>query len=258
MLLKFWMNAFIPRDVAGYTQSITTGANAGKTAIPLPGVARLNPLNTVNPLNVFNDNRVYKGTNVGYLTDQRGFDSSFNASCRMQSWIEISLFPGPTIVRSGHRSSGTTEVYIDTGETRDFKVADMSRCTFSPIRVEPAVIHGGVYRTLFTLTPFTVNYPTSGPPSYKIDLSAAAGDPLVSAAADIDFDGTLTLTLTENPNRCHLSFEGHIDAFPAYDCYAQVGNVTKTLFTNSPPAGNTVANLLGGANRSIFGSASFP
>jgi hypothetical protein len=176
----------------------------------------------------------------------------------MQSWIEISLFPGPTIQNSGHRSSGTTEVYIDTGEKRGFKVADMSRCTFSGIRVEQPVHRGGTYITPFMAIPYTVNYPASGPPTYKIDLSAAAGDPLVSAAADIDYNGTLSLYQAENSDRWFISFEGMIDAFPAYDCYAQVGNVTKTLFTNSPPPGNTVADLLGGANRSVYGSAAFP
>jgi hypothetical protein len=44
----------------------------------------------------------------------------------------------------------------------------------------------------------------------------------------------------------------------AYECYATFNGVTKALFTNSPPAGNTVVDLLGFAKRSVSGSVSFP
>jgi hypothetical protein len=47
-----WINAFIPRVVAGYTENIVGGRHAGKTAIPLPKMARLNPLNTFKALGV--------------------------------------------------------------------------------------------------------------------------------------------------------------------------------------------------------------
>lgn len=49
-----------------------------------------------------------------------------------------------------------------------------------------------------------------------------------------------------------------LDDFPVYECYATFKGVTKTLFTNSPPAGNTVVNLPGFAKRSVSGSVSFP
>jgi len=49
-----------------------------------------------------------------------------------------------------------------------------------------------------------------------------------------------------------------LDDFPTYECYATFNGVTKTLFTNSPPAGNTVVDLLGFAKRSVSGSVSFP
>ena len=76
-------------------------------------------------------------------------------------------------------------------------------------------------------------------------------------AADIDYNGTFTITI-DGAGGVAIAFSGMIDAFPAYDCYATLNGVTKTLFTNSPPPGNTVASLLGGANRSVTGSASFP
>ena len=96
------------------------------------------------------------------------------------------------------------------------------------------------------------------PTSISVQLVGQAGDPLVGMAADIDYTGTVTIAAGGAPGSITVSFDGLIDAFPAYDCYAKFNGVTKTLFTNSPPPRNTVANLLGGANRPITGRASFP
>jgi hypothetical protein len=94
--------------------------------------------------------------------------------------------------------------------------------------------------------------------SIEVWLNASAGDPLVGMAADIDYGGTLKITGGDAPGSLDVSFEGLIDAFPAYDCYTSYGGVTKTMFTSSPPPGNTVADLLGPANRPISGKVSFP
>lgn len=252
MRLKVWINAFIPRDVPGYTREISMGSHRGKTAAPLPGLARANPLNLL------------KDWNVGYLTDQRSFSTSAIASHRMQSLIEVLLDTTPRVVRTSHTSSGTTEVNIDTGAQLGHAVADMRRCSFSPLIMhqQPAGIRRGTNQYRMPLGGnFTVNYPTSALPPhpvYRIRLTAAAGDPLVSAAADIDYVGVFELSLDPaRPTKCMISFEGRIDAFPAYECYATLNGVVKTLFRSSPPPGNTVLDLLGGANRSIRGIASF-
>lgn len=252
MRLKVWINAFIPRDVPGYTQKISRGRHRGKTAVPLPGIARFNPINLV------------KDFDAGYLTDQRGFNTSVTASHRMQSLIEFELARTPRVARTSHTSSGTTEVDMNTGAQLGHAIADMGRCSFSPLmkHQQPAGIRRGtnLYRVPFGGT-FTINYPTSDPPphpTYRTRLNAAAGDPLVSAAADIDYGGAFELYLDPaRPGRCMISFEGKIDAFPAYECYAQFNGVIKTLFRSSPPRGNTVENLLGGANRTLRGIAAF-
>jgi hypothetical protein len=105
-----------------------------------------------------------------------------------------------------------------------------------------------------------LSYPTASPaqPTYETVLVAQAGDPLVYAAADIDYTGKISVTVdSSNPRRCNVGFAGKIDAFPAFEAYARLNGVTKTLFTSSPPPGNTVVNLLGGANRPVTGVASF-
>src|SRR2546423_4282112 len=92
--VNVWIDAFIPRTVPGYTQMLTKGKHTGKTAIPLPGVARLWPGNTVKPLK------------EGYLTDQRDFGSSSTSSVRMRSLARIQIDPF-RLLHTEHKSSGT-------------------------------------------------------------------------------------------------------------------------------------------------------
>jgi len=250
--VQFWLNAFIPRTVSGYTQTLTAGPHTGKTAVPLPGVARLWPGNT------------FKDWDAGYLSDQRTFDSSQTASCRMQSILEVDVSgPAPRMVGQTHRSSGTTEVNLSTGVQTGFAVADMSRCSFT-VLPPPSPPGGGVglFAGHTSAGRGSVGFPVltamRAMTSIRVSLVGQAGDPLVGMAADIDYTGTVTIALRGAPGSLSVDFEGLIDAFPAYDCYAQFNGVTKTLFTNSPPPGNTVANLLGNANRPITGRVGFP
>jgi hypothetical protein len=249
-VISFWLNAFIPRTVAGYTKILTAGPHAGKTAIPLPGIARTWPGNTA------------KDWNAGYLTDQRGFDPSAGASVRMQSLAEVVLGQVPALVKQAHRSSGTTEVNLVSGVQTGFAVANMSRCGFTV--VPPSGPPGGFGAHLAAGRGGPA-YPISAPRllpgqygSLRVRLTASASDPLVGMAADIDYLGTFTISGGGMPGSLIVWFEGMIDAFPAYDCYASFNGVTKEIFTSSPPPGNTVANLLGPANRPIRGSTRFP
>jgi hypothetical protein len=245
-LLKFWLNAFIPRDVPGYTKVVPTGKHMNKTAIPLPGIARFWPGNT------------FKSLDACYLTDQRGFSDGVTANSRMhcEITVEIRAF---NMVGQSHWSSGTTEVNISTGDETGFKKADMSRCQYLDLSVGPAFgYQSGLPSTWGSPPPVGTPPTSSPPPRARFKLTAAAGDPLVGMAADIDYNGILSIDLDPGTNKITVSFEGKIDAFPAYDCYAMYNNVTKTVFTNSPPPGNTVANLLGNANRPVSGSVTFP
>ena len=227
-MLTFWINAFIPKTVAGYTKTISKGTHAHKTAIPLPGAAR-----------VVNWN---KSWNAGFLTDQRGFSSAATASVRMSSIAVFDL--GKKMMTASHRTSGTTEVNIDTGKQLGFANADMRRCSF----VEKS-------QSLNALAKTEDSDEDRWEMSYY--LSAAAGDPLVNMAADIDYNGSVKVKLNKKSKLITLDFDGKLDAFPAFEAYAQYGSSIQTIFQSSPPSGNTVINLLGGANRAISGQASF-
>ncbi|MEM9062376.1 MAG: hypothetical protein AAGD13_18100 [Pseudomonadota bacterium] len=245
MRVRFWLNAFIPRDVASYTRVIPgRGKHSGKSAIPLPLPARLHPGNAI------------KNRHAGYLSDQRSFDKSATASVRMRSWIEVDLGRSITVTASDHESSGTTEVDLSNGNELGFAIADMSRCSWTtPTRP------GGRYRTWPLGVPFQVQYP-GGSNSANVlrqRLVGQAGDPLVYAAADIDYEGIVSFVITRrNPLNVMVDFVGKLDRFPAFECYARSGDKTKCLFREPPPAGNTVMSLPGKASRPISGRVQFP
>jgi hypothetical protein len=178
----------------------------------------------------------------------------------MHCWAEVDLST-LMLVRQSHTSSGTTEVNLVTGVQTGFKKADMKRCQFTQASSAPPF---GKIGAIFGASHGGPNAPIPLPrlPAGRagtatVQLKAAAGDPLVGMAADIDYKGKFTISVAA-AGTITVSFDGSIDAFPAYDCYASCNGVAKTLFTNSPPPGNTVTNLLGGANRPVTGSVTFP
>jgi len=242
MPLRIWINAFIPETVKGYTRVIPKGANVGKTAIPLPALANL------NPVNLWKD--VWNWGDTGYLTDQRTFNDSPDASVRMRSWVELSLSP-LEVTRMGHLSSGTTEVDMKNGNLLGFGVANMSGCHWTLPTIKPLSAPG--------LFPAPV-LPGSmlGRGAFVLNLEAAAGDPLVSAAADIDYEGEFVIRLGSKSGEVSIEFNGKIDTFPSFEAYASLGGKTKNIFTADPPPNNTVTSLPGSATRPVSGTVQFP
>lgn len=258
MKLTVWINAFIPEHVPGYTKKIPKGKHAGKTAVPLPGLALLNPINLVKDL--------FNWWDTGYLTDQRTFSIQQTASVRMRSLMVVDLAaPTPRMCHWVHESTGTTEVDMKTGEQLGFDFADMSDCWFRQIEATPKqpTPMPGFSRfpaPRYPTQPQSSNVAGNGEPSKGptiIKVHGEAGDPLVSAAADIDYEGVFRIYLDPGKG-CTVTFEGLIDAFPAFESYAVIsGGKVQTIFTAPPPEGNTVTNLPGSANRKISGQATF-
>jgi hypothetical protein len=110
--MQIWINAFIPRVVEGDTVELPPGDGTGLTAVVLPAIARLNPLNAGKPLH------------TGYLTDQRSFDADSSACCHMQSLARFARSAAGWQFGNGfvgeHRTSGVTEVHMGTGEQLEF------------------------------------------------------------------------------------------------------------------------------------------
>ena len=220
--LTVWINAFIPANVSGYTIPVPSGPHAGKTAIPCPLVAT--PVNPMCPWR-------------GYLTDQRSFDPHPGASVRMRSLAEIQLV-APRLVRQVHETSGTVEVSTRDGAQTCRQNADMSRCGFFNFRVAPMISPAGAFRI-------------------TLDYVGSARDPCVNLAADIDYAGAIEILCVPSSSFLEVRVNGLVDAFPAFEMYASLAGTTRELFRLAPPAGNTVADLLGGAGTPVGGRAQF-
>jgi hypothetical protein len=207
-----WINAFIPRDIPGYSKPVPKGVHAGKTMIPGP-----NPLSDC------------------FLTDQRGFSNSIHAKSRMHSEVTVSFVgPKPTITQA-HRCDSTTEVDCEDGDVENTDTGSTSRMRFAVLPERVCV-----------------------PGLIRISVDCAASNPCAPtsrAFGDIDYNGTLTISETTRT----VEFVGKIDQFPGFEAYAAMnGGAGLTLFQASPPAGNTVMNLPGDANRSIKAKVIFP
>lgn len=227
MRLKLWICAFIPGDVPGYTRTIPTGPHVGKTAIPMPALARLHPLNLT------------KDWDAGYLTDQRGFEAASDRSVRLRTVSEIELTPILAgylglLVHAAHETSGTVELNMASGQVTCSQSADTSACS-----AELTLVAG-----------------LGAPSVMHLRVVGQASDPCVAGAADIDYEGSFKIEAGPGV-QVKVSFNGRIDPFPAYECYAELNGVTKELWRFSPAVGADVLNLPGRANTPVFGSANF-
>ncbi len=233
MRLDMWINAFIPKDVAGYTQALKTGAHIGKTAIPIPAVARLMNFQASGQ--------------QGYMTDQRGFNSDVSASVRMQSRLHVLIEKdGITVFPHRPSTSGTTGVDLATGKVNGQADANMGKCRATVFPVGPQ------QRNIITKLMI--------PPSARavsVDIFGAGTDPLVNFAAEINYGGTFQVVVDDASKEVTVNFSGKIDDFPAFEAYAMCNGRVNNLFEAEPPKGNTVMNLLGGAKRPVVGSAMF-
>ncbi len=260
--LVVWINAFIPRDVPGYTVAITRGENAGKAAVPLPTAARF-------PI-PFRNNLV-KPLHTGYLTDQRSFSADPNASVRMQSFITISLLAGQ--VSGIHQTSGTTEVNMESGETRDSAEADMSDCQHSPPYAFPYEPAQYLYERRNSLSKGELNLYTST--LTRLDnakrwiwtgsetrwthgkCKGLCKRSVCHGGCQYRLRRHLRCWSGSRTRSVSVACVGFIDDFPAFEAYAKYLGETKTLFNVPPPPGNTVLNLLGAANRPLIGATMF-
>ena len=82
-------------------------------------------------------------------------------------------------------------------------------------------------------------------------MKCAANNPCAPSSrafGDIDYTGKIIVDAAARS----LEIDGLIDQFPAFEAYATINNGAGfTVFRMSPPAGNTVMNLPGAADRPV-------
>lgn len=215
--VKLWINAFIPGDLPGITQILPAGAHAGSSVIP-------GPLLGAQPF----------GVSDCFMTDQRSFDANVHASSRMHSECEVDVRSnlilavfGPSIALEWHNCDFTIEVDCEDGDEECRDQGETGRMAFSNLRITSST-------------------------SFAVDYVGAANNPCYAGSPDIDCNGTFSVELSERT----VLFNGHIDAFPAFEAYATAnGGAGTALFCTPPAPGNTPANLFGDAVKYQFGRA---
>jgi len=239
--VKFWLNAFIPKNIAGYTRNVP--GKPGLTMIPGPQRPIILPRGT--PLL----GEVRLDISDCYHTDQRGFDSFINASSRMHSEFKIDFTtPVPTMTQ-WHNCDFTTECDCEDGDEECHKKGAISRMGFRlrsivtppalPSRPNPGPVRtnqiAGAPRVGFAI----------------VEMDCHASNPCAPTSryfGDIDITGLITIDVASRS----IEFDGLIDAFPAFEAYATINDGKGVaLFREAPPQGNTVMNLPGDANRPI-------
>ena len=168
-----------------------------------------------------------------YLTDQRGFSNDLNAKSRMHSEVKVDFTSGRPTITQIHKCDLTTEVDCEDGDVESTGTGSTSRMLFQLL-------------------------PSSTPQLTIISVKCAASNPCAPTSrlfGDIDFFGTLTVNVATRS----VKFDGKIDQFPAFEAYATINDgLGIMLFQESPPAGNTIMNLPGTANRPIVKTITFP
>lgn len=164
--MKFWINAFIPRDIATYTKAVPRGPDKGKTMIPGPRIhSRLQ-------------------TTDCYLTDQRSFDNYIHAQSRMHSEFRID-FSGPEPrMTEYHNCDLTTEVDCEDGDCECKKKGDESRMAFILIKQD------GGKRAIVEMKCAASN-PCAPTSRYFGNIGYSGRITMDAAARTVEFDGCI-------------------------------------------------------------------
>lgn len=187
---EFWLNAFIQKEMNWCTK-------------PLPG----DPSRTMLDVPTLP---------YCFLTDQRIFSSSSDASSRVQARAILSFDGSNFTFTEANRCFPTHRVDCSTGVLAETGTATADRIKFSNPR-----INGNRLR---------------------INLSGAANNPLVSPSPDIDFNGLLTINLQDYT----ASFVGYVEPFPSFEAYVRIaGGNPIELFRREPDHGANPWDLAG-------------
>lgn len=217
--MKFWINAFIPLNVIGYTKPIP--GHPGKTMIPGPGI---NPLSDC------------------YHTDQRDFSNKIHASSRMHAEAKVDFSGGGQALTQWHNCDETIECDCEDGEEECNKKGKTNNMNF---KISPSVSSSP--KPGFLPSPVV---PVSSP-IVTLEMKCAAHNPCAPSSTlggDIDCEGKIYMDRSARRIECDIK----IDAFPAFEAYATINDGAGVMmFQIAPPFGNTVMNLPGPATRAV-------
>ena len=167
-----------------------------------------------------------------FHTDQRAFSSQPTVSSRTRSKIEIDTAT-MTLAAQNHHCDPTVECDCEDGDEECNKVPDSSGLKITG------------FQSSGTACSFT--------------FEGGAGNPCAGRLApDIDWLVKVEVKKQGASVSVKLGAGSLVEPFPAFECYASLNGVTKTLFQRPPDTGTTPWNLPGPPNKPVSGSVAFP
>lgn len=170
--------------------------------------------------------------NRAFLTDGRDFSSDIHASARMHSEIEIDMVRTKQVYEF-HHCYETVEVDVKTGEEKCRKLGGTENMHYSDVEF----FEEGV--------------------GCSVALKASSKNPCISIATvkitpNLDYEGTIRITLAEDRKSAEIGFEGLVESYPAFEMYASVnGGDPQTIFQIPIAEGATSSALIGPPNRPV-------
>jgi hypothetical protein len=170
--------------------------------------------------------------NRAFLTDERSFSSDIHASARMHSEIEIDLVRRKHVYEF-HHCYETVEVDTKTGAEKCRKLGDAENMHFSDVEFFEDEI------------------------GCSFAVKASSKNPCISIATvkimpNLDYEGTIRITLTEDRKSADVSFEGLVEAYPAFEMYLSINNGDAQPVFQVPIAeGATPSAMMGPPNRPV-------
>jgi hypothetical protein len=174
-----------------------------------------------------------------FLTDSRGFSDDPEASSRLRLKLTVDL-PAATV---SHEALPGQTVELSCA---DGAVLRTGRTKTNRVKVKAPVV-------------------TKAGHDIRVPFTIAVADPLVTLAAvvgDVDANGVIQLVVSNTWDEVQVSVKGKVDGYPAFEAYARLRDgentgPTSELFRTPLPPGASPYNLVGLANRSIEGRATF-
>ena len=134
-----------------------------------------------------------------FLTDQRAFSPDVHAEARMHSELEIDVAKRKSVYEF-HHCYETIEVDCRTGEEKCRKRGDTTNMKFENFTASEDGL------------------------TYTVDLTCSSKNPCVTVATvqvspNVDYYGSIRVTLAEDRCSATVGFEGMVEAYPAFEMY---------------------------------------
>jgi hypothetical protein len=171
--------------------------------------------------------------NRSFLTDQRGFSSDIHAEARMHSEIEIDLVKGRETFHF-HHCYDTIEVDAKTGEEKCRAQGDTNHMRFHDFDKSPDQRR------------------------YEVRIKAGSKNPCakvgpLKVSPNVDYVGTITVLIGDDPSMALVTFDGKIEKYPAFEMYATAnGGEPQTIFQIDVEPNAGISDLPGGPERPVF------